>query len=436
MPNYYDKTRLVIDQIFSWYEGTDPSQFTPLTGENLNKTPRILAEAIDEIKKAGTGSTYTLPDEIAKLPEKVNKKADATVKLIAGPGIKITGPGDLTGDNTISATSTGGTATNPADLIADFYDNRITLIENKLYIGSQPPEYATLYVSAQLGNDSNPGTKEKPIGSLQEAARRWKDRGYTYRVYLRAGETYDWFEPVYMPSLDIYIDTYDQSIMESLPNNWSSIQPYFKPEITVEWNRPEIVVNRFFRNNGIYRRQITCNSINITGVKFILEDHDTSQPESREAPAYLQGFINTKNGSADFRGCIFNFRKISAAEHPTYLYRVDSWLRCPRVSFTSCKFLNNPKSLIRASGQFSKWLYTQDMQAQISVRVDQSVVYPNYGNSGQFPSLTNLTSFATVASDVYRQLRLGEISDSPYDISRKVMFGTLTNWDIFQYGNV
>lgn len=435
MPNFYDKTKLVIDQIFSWYEGTDPSQFTPLTGENLNKTPRILAEAIDEIKKAGTGGTYTLPDEIAKLPEKVSKKAESSVKLVAGPGIKITGPGDLTGDNTISATSTGGTAVTP-DMISDIYDNRITLIENKLYLGSQPPEHAVLYVSTHLGNDSNPGTKEKPIMTLTEAGRRWQDKGYTYRVYLRAGEAYDWFEPVNKPSINVIIDTYDQSIMESLPRNWASFQPYFKPEITVEWNRPEVGVSRFFKNNSIYRRQVTCNSISVTGVKFTLEDDDTTQPESREAPAYLPGFINTKNGSADFRGCVFHFRKVLTPEHPTYLYRVDAWLRCPRVSFTSCKFLNNPKSLQRASGQYSKWLYTLDMQSQISVRIDQSVIYPNYGNAGQFPSLTNLTSFATVADDVYKQLRLGEISDSPYDISKKVMFGTQTNWDIFQYGNV
>lgn len=52
----YDRTKLVIKQIFRFYEGQQPSLYTPLTGKNLNKTPEILAEALDDvISRIGTG---------------------------------------------------------------------------------------------------------------------------------------------------------------------------------------------------------------------------------------------------------------------------------------------------------------------------------------------------------------------------------------------
>lgn len=52
----YDRTKLVIKQIFRFYEGQQPSLYTPLTGKNLNKTPEILAEALDDvISRIGSG---------------------------------------------------------------------------------------------------------------------------------------------------------------------------------------------------------------------------------------------------------------------------------------------------------------------------------------------------------------------------------------------
>lgn len=245
-----------------------------------------------------------------------------------------------------------GSASDPTRIKLDTTrsGNLLQLDENGLFYGIEaPPDLDVLYISTTLGDDSNSGTRENPLATINEAFRRLPTN-VSSTIRLRAGETFEitsnlrvrGAERVFEPYDDPY---YDGNLKPELDSNiW-----YYDPALVDEVNRPNIIF-KWYINTGL----------NTAGLFKLFADDGGGYlfracrviregiPTAGNYPTHaIAGSPARYNGTFTFRGCelVDNNNDIGAM----FSVRDDSGALT--FSFTACQAtLNGVLALIDLNG--------------------------------------------------------------------------------------
>lgn len=244
-------------------------------------------------QKLGNGQNTEIETDIAVVaPKNIGKgikwnpeTKEYDVAIKANEPIKINGDGEL--EIVISP---------------DKY-NDIEKRKNGLYLGSAPPaDTSNLYVSSSQGNDSNAGTKEAPLRTINEAFKRNRP-GQHFRINLYENDRHEWrtswgAKDGYTYNVRPYGSVYDRVFADNVVNSlqWVRSQELTRPTI-------EFVFDEQKFNDAVVwvQRQFTDKAVEFNGIKF------TARMEVEGSSIYYGVFGDSAESvNIVFRGCEFN----------------------------------------------------------------------------------------------------------------------------------
>lgn len=158
------------------------------------------------------------------------------------------------------------------------------------------PENDTLYVSDSGGNDANDGSREAPFKTIAAAAAAMGNELGSYRVILKAGDTFNLSERVNFNNRKILITYYDDPVygdrFQSYPH------PNYRPWEGLEVTRPVIYFREFTDTFGSVRLgSIAADTVQLEGVVVhMVTSNDPLGGGSRTA-------LDT-SGKSTLSGCI------------------------------------------------------------------------------------------------------------------------------------
>lgn len=181
--------------------------------------------------------------------------------------------------------------------------NLIEQRKDGIYYGIEPPkDTSNLYVSSSLGNDSNTGTKDSPLRTINEAFKRNRS-GQHFRINLLESDRHEWrtswgSKDGYTYNIQPYGPVYDRVLADSVVNSisWARSQQLKRPTIEFVFDATsydEVVT--------LVQRQFTDKEVVFNGIKFTarMETDGTSVPYGVFGGA--TSYVNMI-----FRGCEFD----------------------------------------------------------------------------------------------------------------------------------
>lgn len=293
--------------------------------------------------------------------------------------------------------------------------NLLELRTNGLYYGNTAPnEFRHLHVSSVSGNDSNDGTKDSPLRTIQAAVDLLKDAPYRYYIWLKAGETFDWVNKEF----DYTIITFGVYGAEAAyPYNVPS-NAYYRGHLAKSFPRPVVRVQTKRWNTVMRRQSLAAKELTLLGIKFEIDN--AAQNDDFNLSGHYAGFINTADGKAEFQGCIINIVGKATTGAGAGAYRNDSLTRCKTILLLHC----HTDTGINPFNDGTTFAYAY---------INPSVQYSESNSNGHLQGNGQAPDYEVYPTrDFVNSLNLRNIAyNFDYDVNTKSLFGINTNFDIF-----
>lgn len=219
------------------------------------------------------------------------------------------------------------------------FDNKLKLVNDGLYLGDLP-EQQDYYVSTSEGNDTNIGTREKPMRTLDATLNRISN-SFTgrIRIHLKENEMFDVIEGHYMEGT-LEFHTYGNVSDTQFPNSKRESR-YYRGWSAVNYPRPTI---RFLTR--IYPAELLVKRGYITAAKEIIvygmkiETYDKVENDNPTYSGYFAGVFNSKE--INLNGVILReaTKGVKASNAGVGSYRRDVFLRADSLILNSSKLDN------------------------------------------------------------------------------------------------
>ena len=292
-------------------------------------------------------------------------------------------------------------------------DNQLKVRDDGIYQGNTArPDLRYLYV-ANHGSDSNPGTREAPLQTIQEALNRLEDISAWYDIMLHENHQFEWVWSL-KNNANVMFRAYGPTIDSTYPNTTSN-NAYYRGYVAKTYPRPTINVRVRERNNYIMRDNFSARNTHMNGLRVNIYNRFEGSDDSTKAGHYA-GFINA-NDEIIFHGCILN--EVTAPD-PSLLgraYRDDVVFRGPRLLWIDSICEKTPTYML--SSNFTTQLSTIVWNAQ------------QLDGQGEKPNHDSLVK----SSDPLKLSRAGFTTKTIRDVvfyePTKTVLGITLNWDIF-----
>ena len=289
---------------------------------------------------------------------------------------------------------------------------------NGLYYGTQASaDIRNLHVSSVSGNDSNSGTREAPLRTIQAAVDRLKDAPVRYGIWLKAGETFEWVNKEF----DYTIITFGVYGAESTHPYSVPSNAYYRGHLAKSFPRPVVRVNTK-RFNGFMRRQsLVAKELTLIGIKFEIDN--AAQNDDFNLSGHYAGFVNTLDGKTEFQGCVINIVGKATFGAGAGGYRNDSLTRCKTLLFLHC----HTDTGINPFNDSTTLAYAY---------INPSIQYSESNAEGHLQGRGEAPDYEIYPTmDFVNSLNLINIAyHFAYDVNTKSLFGINTNFDIFRNG--
>lgn len=285
------------------------------------------------------------------------------------------------------------------------------LLENRgngLYYGMQaPPDIANLYISGNYGIDTNPGTKDNPLKTLDRLSDILNSRNPSgiVNVWLHAGEVFQGTKMLYVGNGALTLTFYYYN--DPIFGDAYSIGQY-NPWLDRRLNRPKIVYDTFYNKNT---NTIQPSSfIGTTQLSLIYQGVDVDVNDSLgKGTSDGASFIYSLN--SDFRGSVITLNS------NTIGYGSSSSIILRQAIIKINDLENHP----------DKKLFSSDR--------NPSLVYVNYGKDGDTHKdpagiRPDVIGQGTNVKEVLKPQNI--MAGAEYDATTKSQFGYTTSWDPFQ----
>lgn len=294
--------------------------------------------------------------------------------------------------------------------------NLLELRKDGLYYGNvASEELRHLHVSSISGNDSNSGTKESPLRTIQGAVDLLKDAPVRYYIWLKAGETFEWVNKEFdYPIITFGVYGAEASYPYEVPSN-----VYYRGHLAKSFPRPVVRVQTKRWNNVMRRQSLVAKELTLLGIKFEIDN--AAQNDDFNLSGHYAGFVNTTDGKTEFQGCVINVVSKATTGPGAGAYRNDSLTRCKTMTFLHCHTDTgiNPFN----DGTTLAYAYINP-----AVQYSESNGIGHLQGNGQAPDYEVYPT-----RDFVNSLNLQNIAyHYAYDVNTKSLFGINVNFDIFQ----
>lgn len=300
--------------------------------------------------------------------------------------------------------------------------NLLEMRADGLYYGIEaPPDLANLYVSTSLGNDSNPGTRERPLRTINEALRRIPNAPQKFHIWLKEGEQFDVYGLNMRPLAKIAILPWDmfnnQQYPHQIPENG-----YYRGWVDVNYPRPIVNFRTTLDGQTVRRACIHANSIDFTACKAVVHGKLSGAVDNGQYTGAMHGVFETADGILHMHGSSLDVAShgvIVPGATPAGQYRNDCLLRGDLQLVNTAINVNVP-----ASGPYSSLIsvnYTKNVNI-IDWYTPGGSLHNNNGPTG-----TPISNKAQMIGNI----RLGkEVLDVPFNKVAQVTYGVQFNWNI------
>ena len=292
-------------------------------------------------------------------------------------------------------------------------DNQLKMRDDGIYQGGTArPDLRRLHV-ANHGNDSNPGTREAPLQTIQEALNRLEDIVAWYDILLHENHQFEWVWSVKnntRVSFRAYGPTVDSTYPDATNNN-----AYYRGYTAKTYPRPTINVRVRERNNYIMRDNFSARDINMYGLRVNIYNRFEGSDDLTKS-GHFAGFINA-NDEMLIHGCILN--EVTASDPSLFgrVYRNDVVFRGPRLLWIDSICEKPPVYMLSST-------FTTQLSPVVWA-------YPQLDGQGEKPNHDSLTK----SSDPLKLVRAGFTTENILNVvfyePTKTVLGITLNWDIF-----
>lgn len=215
--------------------------------------------------------------------------------------------------------------------VASDTGNLLQVRDSGLYYGYEAKrELRELYVSND-GNDTNEGTRERPIRTFNRLAEMLIDAPVTYYIHLHEGHVFDAAPNLSLPHSNLFFRVYGPVSDSKYPHG-TPCNLYYRGYMANDYPRPTI---RFITRAepNVYRRDcIYANKAEFYGIRLHVSTKVTGDDGTRSG--YFAGIVNVTD-EALFYGCEIVRADVGTAVSGGNSYRDDVLLRGDVVWCTS-----------------------------------------------------------------------------------------------------
>ena len=296
--------------------------------------------------------------------------------------------------------------------------------QDGLYYGVEaPPDLANLYVSTSLGNDSNAGTREKPLKTIGEALRRIPSAPQTFHIWLKEGEQFEMTgfytrglsKIAFMP-WDIYKT--DGRWPLQIPENI-----HYRGYVAKDFPRPIVNFRTVLNDNVVSRAYIHARQIDATGIHVRVYSAVSGAVDNGSYSGAMHGVFESNEAFVSMHGCILETMThgvVVPNASPAGTYRNDALLR------GDLQLLNTMINLkVPTDGSPYSVLVSNNFTKNVTIIDWYAPGGSLHRNTG--PDLEPVA----VITQMKANIRVGkEILDVPYNMGSRVTYGCQFNWDI------
>lgn len=204
--------------------------------------------------------------------------------------------------------------------ISKAHDNLLQVRDDGLYYGFiAKEELRSLYV-ANNGDDSNPGTRERPLRTLRRVADLLKDAPVTYIINLHENHTFDSPDIFNVPHATLVVQAYGPTVDSTYPAG-TPCNAYYRGYAAKTYPRPTIRFKSSITNNTIWRDRINFDKGSFLGIKFSVTT--TCPEDDGSLSGSFPGILNSREVT-ELIGCVVHRADVGPTDKG---YRDDVLLR-------------------------------------------------------------------------------------------------------------
>jgi len=201
-------------------------------------------------------------------------------------------------------------------------DNKIKLVEDGLYVGNQDTQ-TSYFVSSVSGDDTNIGTREKPMRTIQATLDRIGDSSATYYIHLHENEEFDWVNSR-LPSAKLVFKAYGNTVDNSFPDDIQS-NIYYRGYCAKNYPRPTINVRvkstYYGESPVVIRDKLYCREVGLQGLNIHIWNKYEGVDNNRISGVFA-GMVNVDT-FVSVHGCIMRVKSKAVHLEGSGAYRDD-----------------------------------------------------------------------------------------------------------------
>lgn len=299
-----------------------------------NLTNKNLADAIDALRQQGLTDDQIrqiIADSIAKAGGTGRYVTGITVNQATGDviytysdGTKVTGKLHEFQGVVVDNKTIGGNGTSEAlhVKVSGKSDNQISVVEDGIYVGKESDkDVRVLYVSSTSGDDSNTGTIDKPLKTIDEALIRQPSDKSCF-IYLKAGDVFNLTRSKGI-SADLIISIYGDDKLNP-PGELTSERYSWNGLIRSDINKPYLTSTPRYREH-VKRTEIPGFSpvggarLIFKGIKLDMSQLRSDLVNPNAIGYWSNSWVYGNKSQVIFEGCDFDFTKVDGETYITKL---------------------------------------------------------------------------------------------------------------------
>nr|DAE98529.1 MAG TPA: asparaginyl-tRNA synthetase [Bacteriophage sp.] len=291
--------------------------------------------------------------------------------------------------------------------------NMLEVRDDGIYYGQAPKaDLSNLYVSND-GDDSNIGTREKPLRTIQAAVDRTENQQVLYHIHLHENHEFDW---VYSNRGNAsYIFSAYGDLIDSQYPDYTSKNAYYRGYAAKDYPRPVINVRVQHRNARITRMYLIAERVTFRGVRLNVWNKFEGQ-DSKDISGSFTGAVDCKD-LVQIHGCVVERKSKAVFLTDAGAYRDDMILRGPRIMWIDSRIIGDTENFYFASSNYT---------TQISLVLWNSGHLHGYGEKPDHEALIPSGDYATAGKGIASNCHQVIINDTD-----KYVLGINFNYDVF-----
>nr|DAM55712.1 MAG TPA: asparaginyl-tRNA synthetase [Caudoviricetes sp.] len=293
-------------------------------------------------------------------------------------------------------------------------DNKIKLVEDGLYVGDQDTQ-TSYFVSSVSGDDTNIGTREKPMRTIQATLDRISHSSTAYYIiHLHENEEFDWVNSS-LPSAKLVFKAYGNTVDNSFPDNIQS-NIYYRGYCAKNYPRPTINVRvksiYYGESPVVIRDKLYCREVELRGLNIHIWNKYEGVDNNRISGVFA-GMVNVDT-FVNVHGCIMRVKSKAVHLEGLGAYRDDVIFRGD-IRWIDSKIEGDAPYIASSS-------YTN----QLALLLWNSGTLKGYGEKPDHESLIAAGDYATAGRGLASNLIGVTINDRD-----KYILGMNFNYDVF-----